>query len=262
MKVLAINGSHRGRRGCTQFLLDKMAAGVVEAGGHFETAVLAEKKINTCLACDVCSKPETMGRCVYEEKDDVKEIFDRMRAADIVIYATPAYIFNLTGLMKVFLDRINSTGIESRLCLSDSGLIFHPVDKQVTGKPMVILTLCANIEPETLKNIVDYFKTYAKFVDAPVVGVLARKMAPQLMENPEGEAEKSVLQAFVQAGRELATQKKIDRCTEKAASRSTLGVPFLNLLLRFRSFKCRVVEQVNREKGTQQNNQAGNALRR
>ena len=251
MKILAINSSHRGRRGCTQFLLDRLAEGAISAGAEFETVALAEHKINHCLACDSCSKPASMGHCVFEAQDDVKAIFDRMRAADIVVYASPAYIFTMTGLMKVFLDRLNSTGKSTELCLSDSGLIFHPVDKQVTGKPMVILTLCANIEPETLTNIVSYFKTYAKFVDAPIVGTLVRTMAPQLMEGEPTKAVQEVLAAFVQAGRELATGKKIDRSTEKAASRSTIGIPFLKLLMKLRGFKRKMIKQANQAKSSQ-----------
>ncbi len=251
MKILAINGSHRGRKGCTQFLLERIVEGALSVGAEFEAVALAELKINACLACDVCCKPATLGHCVFEEKDDVKSVFDRMKAADVVIYATPAYVFNMTGLMKTFLDRLNSTGTGTGLCLSDSGLIFHPIDRQVTGKPMVILTLCANIEPDTLKNIVSYFQTYAKFVDAPVAGTLARTMAPQLMEDHSAKAAQEVLAAFVQAGRELAMNKKIDRSTEKTASRSTLGIPFLNLLLQLKGFKKKMIEQVNREKSGQ-----------
>lgn len=37
---------------------------------------------------------------VYHEKDDVARLFDIMREADRLIYATPVYIFTMTGLMK------------------------------------------------------------------------------------------------------------------------------------------------------------------
>jgi multimeric flavodoxin WrbA len=247
MKVLAINSSHRGRRGCTQILLDKIAAGVTTSGGEFETVVLADKKINSCLACDYCSKPATMGHCVYEEKDDMKEIIDRMRAADIVVYAAPVYVFNVTGMMKMFLDRLNSTGVEPGLCLSDSGLIFHRVDRQVTGKPLVILTLCANIEAETVKNVVAYFKTYAKFLDAPIVGTLVRRMSGTLEETDSARVA-SVLEAYVQSGRELATQGKIAAGTERKANQALLGIPFLDFLMNFKFFKLQALKNANQAK--------------
>ena len=246
MKILAINSSHRGRSGCTQLLLDKLAEGATACGAEFETVVLAEQKINRCLACDFCSKPATLGHCVYEDQDDVKAIFERMRAADLIVYGSPVYVFGVTGLLKTFLDRFNSTGTALGLFLTQSGLIFHHADRQVIGKPLVILTLCANIEQETVKNTLSYFQTFARYADAPIVGTLVRKMAPQL-EKQDDPLVQDVLAAYVQAGRELALGGKISRSTEKTAAKPLLKIPFLNLLLHFRTFKRRAVEQANRD---------------
>lgn len=246
MKILAINGSHRGRNGCTQILLDKLAEGATACGAEFETTVLAEKKINRCLACDHCGKTATFGRCVYDDKDDVKSIFEQMRTADIIVYGSPVYVFGVTGLLKTFMDRFNSTGTAAGLCLTQSGLIFHHVDKQVISKPVVILTLCANIEQETVKNTLAYFQTFARYTDAPIVGTLVRKMAMQL-EKQEEPLVQEVLSAYVQAGRELVLNGKISRSTEKTAAKPLLKIPFLNLLLHFRAFKRRAVERANRE---------------
>lgn len=245
MKILAINGSHRGRSGCTQILLDKLAEGATTCGAEFETVVLAEKKINRCLACDYCNQPATFGHCVYEEKDDVKAIFERMRAADVIVYGSPVYVFGVTGLMKTFMDRFNCTGTAPGLCLTQSGLIFHHVDRQVIGKPIVVMTLCANIEQETVKNTLAYFQTFARYTDAPIVGTLVRKMAMQL-EKTDDPLVKQVLTSFVEAGRELALQGKISRSTEKAAAKPLLNVPFLDVLMHFPLFKRRAVEQANR----------------
>ena len=247
MKILAINGSHRGTKGCTQLLLDKLGEGVHAAGADFETVILAEKRINSCLACDFCGKPETMGHCVYEEQDDVKAIFDQMRAADLVIYASPVYVFGLTGRMKTFLDRFNSTGTGEGLCLTQSGLIFHPVDKRVTGKPLVILTLCANLEQETVKNTLSYFTTFARYVDAPVVGTLVRKMS-MLLEQKDSPLVQEVLAAYVEAGKELALQGRIRPDTERKANQPLLKIPFLDFLMKFRAFRRRAVEQANRDR--------------
>ncbi len=244
MKILAINGSHRGRRGCTQLILDKIAEGVTAAGGEMETVILAEKKINSCLACDHCSQAETRGHCVFEAADDVKAIFEQIRAADIIVYGSPVYAFGLTGRMKTFIDRFNSTGTGSGLVLTESGLIFHPVDKQIVGKPMVVLTLCANLEQETVKNTLSYFSTFARYVDAPIVGTLVRKMS-MLLEKKADPLVQEVLTAFVQAGHELVLRGKISRSTEKKAAQPLLKIPFLDFLLNFKAFKRKAIEQAN-----------------
>jgi multimeric flavodoxin WrbA len=246
MKILAINGSHRGRSGCTQLLLDKLSEGVVAAGAEVETVVLAEKNINSCLACGVCGKPATMGHCVYDNKDDLKDIFAKMRAADILIYGSPVYIFGLTGRMKTFMDRFNSTGTGEGLCLTESGLMFHHVDKGVTGKPLVILTLCANIEQETVKNTLSYFSTFSRYVDAPIVGTLVRKMSI-LLEQKDSPLVQEVMKAYMQAGKELALQGRISPQTERKANQPLLKIPFLDFLLNFRAFKRRAIEQANRD---------------
>jgi multimeric flavodoxin WrbA len=247
MKILAINGSHRGRLGCTQLLLDKMGEGAQSAGGEFETEVLAERKINSCLACGFCGKPENLGHCVYETEDDVKDIMDKMRAADIVVYGSPVYVFGLTGRMKTFLDRLNSTGTGEGLCLTQSGLIFHPADRRVIGKPLVILTLCANLEQETVKNTLSYFSTFAQYVDAPIVGTLVRKMS-MMLEEKDSPHVQEVLAAYVQAGAELVSQGRIGSGTERRANQHLLKIPFLDFLLHFRAFKRRAVEQANQDR--------------
>ena len=247
MKILAINGSHRGRRGCTQMLIDKLREGAEAAGGELDTVVLAEKRINPCIACEVCGKPATMGHCIYEDKDDVKEIFDRIRAADIIIYGSPVYVFGLTGRMKTFIDRFNCTGTAEGLYLTESGLIFHPVDKAVTGKPLVILTLCANIEQETVKNTLSYFTTFAKYTDAPVVGTLVRKMA-MMLEQKDSPLVQEVLSAYVQAGRELVSQGRISDGTQRKANQPLLKIPFLDFFMHFSFFKRRAVEQANKDR--------------
>ncbi len=110
MKILAINGSHSGKRGYTHFLIEKIFSGAKNAGADCEEITLSELKINICKACGVCNTEKHLLKCIFDGKDDVAMIFDKMREADIIVYATPIYVFNMSGLMKVFLDRINATG--------------------------------------------------------------------------------------------------------------------------------------------------------
>jgi multimeric flavodoxin WrbA len=243
MKILALNGSYRGKTGNTQWLLDKIAEGATAAGAEFETVVLAEQRIIRCAGCETCHTAEHYLQCIYENEDDVKAILDRMKAADILVYATPVYVFNLSGLMKTFLERLNSTVGTDALCVTDSGLFFGRVDKAFHSKPFVILTCCGNVEAETAKNVVSYFKTFAKFLDAPIVGVLVRKSIGAMEEakivgvKPLKPVITDVANAFIQAGRELATQGKITAGTQRKANQHILGIPFLDWLMKFRLFK-------------------------
>jgi len=252
MKILALNGSHRGEAGNTQWLLNKIAEGAREAGAEFETVVLSKQKIKSCTGCETCHTPEHLIHCIYEQEDDVQTIHTKIKAADILIYATPVYIFGVSGLMKTFLDRFNSTVGGGELCVTRSGLFFHQTDKTFHSKPFAVLTCCGNVEDETTKNVINYFRTVAKFLDAPLVGTLARKSvgmlqigaAPEEKENPLVTA---VTKAFIQAGRELVTQGRITARTEKQANQQLLGIPFLSLIMKFPLLK-RMAVRKNRQK--------------
>lgn len=239
-KLLAINGSHQGKNGYTQFLIDKLFAGARRAEAECETIVLDNYKINDCLGCRVCHKPNHYLKCVYEEKDDVKLIFDKMREADILIYATPIYIFSMTGLMKKFLDRITSTADSSIMTTSDSGLFFHHIDRKLVSKPFVLLTTQDNLEDETSANVISYFKTYSSFLDAPMVGVIRRKSGGLVGHGKDKGKEnqypkiKSVYDAVEKAGFELIQNGKISAKTQKVAGQGIVKMPvFVAFLLRF-----------------------------
>lgn len=241
MKILALNGSHRGSRGSTQRLLNWIAEGAREAGAEFEPILLAEKKIMPCAGCDTCHSPDIKLRCVYEDEDDVRAIFNKMAEADLLIYASPVYIFSITGIMKTFLDRFNSTAGSGKLCLTKGGLLFHKMDTDIYTKPFVVLTCCGNAEPETYKNVVEYFKTFSRFLDAPLVGTLIRTTVGFLDKEPESEKQKRLIeevgQAYVEAGRELARQGKISPGTERQANQNLVGIPFFDFLMNFTFFK-------------------------
>lgn len=101
MKITAIVGSPRGMRSRTRRLAGFLLAGAEEAGAETDLIDLADLNIVPCTACDSCSLD---GRCVFA--DDVPAVFDRMLAADGLVLASPVYVDNVTGQMKVFIDRM------------------------------------------------------------------------------------------------------------------------------------------------------------
>jgi len=243
MKLVAINSSHTGDKGYTHFLIHKLFEGAISSGANCEEIILSNLNINMCKACQVCTTEKHFLKCVYAEKDDVSFVFDKMRYADIIIYATPIYVMNMSGLMKVFLDRIYSTGDCTDHRLSNSGLLFHHISKDIYSKPFVVLTCQDNIENETSKNVTSYFKTFSRFMDAPQVGKITirsgkltghgkipekEKLFPKIFEN---------YQAIENAGKELATFGKISRKTQKKASQDIIPVPFFSILKNFKWFK-------------------------
>lgn len=68
----------------------------------FEYIRLKDADLQPCRGCLVCF---TRGEDKCPIRDDALSIRDRMMAADAVIFASPVYGMNVTGLMKTFVDR-------------------------------------------------------------------------------------------------------------------------------------------------------------
>ncbi len=98
-KVLIISASPR-RNGNSDILCGRFAQGAEESGNTVEKVFLADKNIGYCKGCGVCN---TTHKCV--QKDDMKEILDKMVDADVIVLATPVYFYSMDGQMKTFIDR-------------------------------------------------------------------------------------------------------------------------------------------------------------
>ena len=100
MKIVAILGSPHSR-GNGAAALDCVLAGARENGAQCVTYALCKLHIQNCLGCRKCV--ENGGVCV--QKDDFAEIYEAIKAADLVILSSPIYINQVNGLLKTFLDR-------------------------------------------------------------------------------------------------------------------------------------------------------------
>ena len=97
--VLVISTSPR-RNGNSKLLADAFANGARQAGNSVENISLHDKTICFCKGCLSCQKSQ---RCVIH--DDADTIAQKMRAADVLVFATPIYYYGMSGQMKTMLDR-------------------------------------------------------------------------------------------------------------------------------------------------------------
>lgn len=84
-------------------LAEAFAQGAREAGHQVETISLRGKTMGFCRGCLACLK---LGHCV--QKDDALAIVEAMGRADVLVFATPIYYYEMSGQMKTLLDRANS----------------------------------------------------------------------------------------------------------------------------------------------------------
>ncbi len=99
MKALCIIGSPR-KNGSTATVVDKMIEGLVEKGVDVKRYGLGALDINYCRGCHVC---EETGLCV--QRDDMDLVLRDLFAADVVLVASPSYWGDVSGQLKVFIDR-------------------------------------------------------------------------------------------------------------------------------------------------------------
>jgi len=101
MKVLAIAGSPR--KGNTDAMLEQILKGAAGKGAEIELVRLWDEKIEPCRA--VCDCFEIERKCPI--KDGMAEVINKMLDADAIVFGSPDYFKNVSGIMKNFIDRTN-----------------------------------------------------------------------------------------------------------------------------------------------------------
>jgi multimeric flavodoxin WrbA len=103
IRLLSITASPHGRRSNTHQAHQGIIAAAKAYYPEIEDRVihLAEKKIELCTGCGLCFRRE---QCHF--KDDVAAIVDEIEWADGILFGSPVYVMHITGLAKVFIDRL------------------------------------------------------------------------------------------------------------------------------------------------------------
>lgn len=100
-QIFIISTSPR-KGGNSELLADAFARGAREAGHTVKKICLYDKKIQFCKGCLACQRTQA---CVLQ--DDANQIVQEMIGADVVVFATPIYFYEMSGQMKTLLDRSN-----------------------------------------------------------------------------------------------------------------------------------------------------------
>ena len=100
-KILVISTSlHKDSN--SDALAREFERGARDAGNDVEYISLMGKDIKYCIGCLACQKTH---RCVIN--DDARAIAQSVKTADVLVFATPIYYYEMCGQMKTLIDRIN-----------------------------------------------------------------------------------------------------------------------------------------------------------
>ncbi|GHV48929.1 flavodoxin family protein [Synergistales bacterium] len=171
--ILVLSGSPR-KGGTTDSLVSAFIEGATGAGNAVTNIRVADLKIGGCLGCNHCFREE--GVCV--QKDDARQILDRMKESDALVFASPIYFFGVTAQLKLAIDRtyaLLSTGT--------------PV------KRAALLLTCGADSPGVTEPAIAMFRAvvnYQQWVEAGVVVAHGLHKPEDIKGRPELEQAKQI----------------------------------------------------------------------
>jgi len=219
VRIFAVNGSPRKKKGNTERILKPFLEGAQEAGAEIKLIYVQEKDIKPCLGCNKCWL-KTPGRCV--QNDDMPELLSLMRESEIMVLASPIYVGGVTGQLKTFLDRM--TPISLPFIEVVDGYSTHSKPRGSKFKGIVFISNNGFHEIYHFDDLVSHCKSIAKMMQSEFLGALLRphgvilEMAEKLM--PEKVA--PVYEAARQAGKQLVKSGKIPPELEAAVAQELM----------------------------------------
>ena len=105
MKIVVLNGSPR-KGGNTEIMAQAFAEAARKNQNEVSILDVASMNICGCLGCKYCWAHK--GECV--QKDDMGKVFAALADADVVVFASPIYWFDITAQMKTVIDRLYAGG--------------------------------------------------------------------------------------------------------------------------------------------------------
>ena len=104
-QLLAVNGSYR-ENGAIDQAVEVAVQTASEAGATIEVIHLRDFPIEFCRNCRHCTQVpgEAPGECVHQ--DGMRELIDKIEAADGYILASPTNFYSVTALFKRFMERL------------------------------------------------------------------------------------------------------------------------------------------------------------
>ena len=97
--ILVVQGGGRAK-GNTAQLVDSFIKGATEAGHTVEKINLNQTEVKGCIGCNACryGKP-----CV--QKDGFNDLVPKIKAADLIVFASPLLFWTLSYKIKAFIER-------------------------------------------------------------------------------------------------------------------------------------------------------------
>ncbi len=101
--IIILTGSMR-KNGNTALLAKSFAEGAA-INNNVEIVSVSDYKVNPCIGCNSCFTRE-VGQCF--QNDDMVQIYEKLKNADIVVIASPVYFYGISAQLKAIVDRLHT----------------------------------------------------------------------------------------------------------------------------------------------------------
>ncbi len=115
--MIILMGSVR-KGGNTDLLVQAFAEGA-RRNNTVEIISVADYRVNPCIGCNSCFTREG-NRCFQE--DDMVQIYEKLKTADIVVAASPVYFYGISAQLKAVVDRLH-TPMRNTFSIKKLGLL-------------------------------------------------------------------------------------------------------------------------------------------
>ena len=102
-KIVILVGCMR-RGGNTDLLAHAFTKGAAE-NNDVEILSVADHHVKPCIGCNSCFTRE--GYACFQ-KDDMAEIYEKLRTADVLVVASPVYFYGISAELKAIIDRLHT----------------------------------------------------------------------------------------------------------------------------------------------------------
>lgn len=169
MKIAILNGSPKAAN--TAAMADAFAEGAKEAGHEVEILHVGKMKIAGCLGCEYCHG-KGAGTCI--QKDDMEKVMPAYKDADMIVFASPIYYFDMTAQLSAAIQRVYAIG------------------KPVKASKAALLLSSAS--PNPYDGAIATFKGYCAFTGIENAGIITAAG-----DENKSEAKMAEIKAFAKA---------------------------------------------------------------
>jgi multimeric flavodoxin WrbA len=202
----------------TSLILKPFLEGLKEVGAIVECLYTKDLEINPCTGEFHCWTKHP-GNCY--QQDDMQQLYPRLQAVDILVFATPVYVDGVAGPLENLIDRMIPL-VEPFFELRQ-GHCRHPPREAVNKGKLVVVSNCGFWELDNFNPLIVHMKALCKNMSRTFEGALLRPHGPAfayMLRN--GLPVNDIVVAAKEAGRQLVRNGQMSKETLQTISRELL----------------------------------------